>query len=244
MTVLSNRDILECLGDTVVIDPFVPENVNTSSVDVRLGEWYYVEQRPPWWRRLVSALGFHEVYNIWDFEHVQRVWGEHQRAPMIGVLFDGRWNTAWRGISPRDRVIMLPPKTTILAHTEEFIGGRGTVTSMMKARSTMGRNFIEVCKCAGWGDVGYFNRWTMEITNNSKWRTIPLVVGRRIAQIALIETGVQATGAGDYAAGGKYQVTSDLKELKRTWHPSMMLPRLDKDRDAVSANPTRKACAT
>ena len=24
---------------------------------------------------------------------------------------------------------------------------------MMKARSSLGRNFIEVCKCAGWGDV-------------------------------------------------------------------------------------------
>lgn len=31
---------------------------------------------------------------------------------------------------------------------------RKTVTTMMKARSSMGRNFIEVCKCAGWGDIG------------------------------------------------------------------------------------------
>jgi hypothetical protein len=33
------------------------------------------------------------------------------------------------------------------------------VTTMMKARSSLGRNFIEICKCAGWGDVGYINRW-------------------------------------------------------------------------------------
>jgi hypothetical protein len=38
---------------------------------------------------------------------------------------------------------------TILGHTNEFLGGRGSVTTMMKARSSMGRNFIEVCKCAG-----------------------------------------------------------------------------------------------
>lgn len=58
----------------------------------------------------------------------------------------------------------------------------------MKARSSLGRNFIEICKCAGWGDVGYVNRWTMEITNNSRYYTIPLVVGRRVAQIVFFET--------------------------------------------------------
>jgi deoxycytidine triphosphate deaminase len=77
---------------------------------------------------------------------------------------------------------------TILAHTNEFIGGRETVTTMMKARSSMGRNFIEVCKCAGWGDIGYVNRWTMEITNNSRFYSIPLVVGRRIAQIVFFDS--------------------------------------------------------
>ncbi|MCX8513508.1 MAG: hypothetical protein ORN26_00305 [Candidatus Pacebacteria bacterium] len=41
------------------------------------------------------------------------------------------------------------PGETILAHTNEFIGGRNHITTMMKARSSMGRSFIEVCKCAG-----------------------------------------------------------------------------------------------
>ena len=88
-----------------------------------------------------------------------------------------------------DQVILLEPGETILAHTNEFIGGKGEVTTMMKARSSVGRNFIEVCKCAGWGDVGYVNRWAMEITNNSRHYTIPLVVGRRVAQIVFFETG-------------------------------------------------------
>lgn len=58
-----------------------------------------------------------------------------------------------------DRIIWITPGETILAHTNEFIGGCKSVTTMMKARSSLGRNFIEVCKCAGWGDVGYINRW-------------------------------------------------------------------------------------
>ena len=99
---------------------------------------------------------------------------------------------------------MLLPGETILAHTNEFIGGRDCVTTKMKARSSMGRYFIEVCKCAGWGDVGYINRWTMEITNNSKNYIIPLVVGRRIAQMIFFETGPILEK--DYTDTGKYSV--------------------------------------
>jgi deoxycytidine triphosphate deaminase len=49
-------------------------------------------------------------------------------------------------ISKADKVIWIDPGETILAHTQEFVGGDVSVTSMMKARSSMGRNFIEVCK--------------------------------------------------------------------------------------------------
>jgi dCTP deaminase len=158
----------------------------------------------------------------------------HQKNPW-------RYRSRYPGIAD-ERVIFLPPKCTILAHTDEFIGGMAGVTpdmigwpeapstTMMKARSSYGRNFIEVCKCAGYGDVGYTNRWTMEITNNSRFYHIPLVVGRRIAQIVFMETGDLA-GTANYADGGKYQGTNDIEELRRNWRPDMMLPRLDKDRD-------------
>jgi dCTP deaminase len=94
----------------------------------------------------------------------------------------------------------------------------------------LGRNFIEVCKCAGWGDVGFINRWAMEITNNSKNYIIPLVVGRRIAQIVFFETGPILDN--DYTALGKYQTSTDLKQLKKDWKPEMILPKLWADRDA------------
>jgi deoxycytidine triphosphate deaminase len=71
----------------------------------------------------------------------------------------------------------------------------------------------------------------MEITNNSRHYTIPLVVGRRIAQIIFFYTG-EIRGV-DYTALGKYQGTSDVEALKKEWHPEMMLPRLYKDREVV-----------
>ena len=141
-------------------------------------------------------------------------------------------------IAPDDRVILLRPGETILAHTQEFIGGRDTVTTMMKARSSLGRTFIEVCKCAGWGDVGYVNRWAMEITNNSNNYIVPLVVGRRIAQIVFFETGPILSG--DYAKKGKYQSETDMRKLKKLWKPEMILPRLYRDREALASTKRAK----
>jgi dCTP deaminase len=222
---LSDKRILEEMakGD-VVISPFARENLATSSYDLTLGEWYYREQAPTRYH--------HKIYNIWNKDHIDHVWGTDasaQRAELARDVFK-KVNFEWKGISPDDRIILLAPGETILAHTDEFIGGRNHITTMMKARSSLGRSFIEVCKCAGWGDVGYINRWTMEITNNSSHYSIPLVVGRRIAQLIFFETG-PIEGA-DYTAKGKYNPAGTLAELRKAWHPGMMLPRLDLDRDA------------
>lgn len=219
---LSDRKILEAMNEgSIVIEPFVRENLATSSYDVTLGEWFFREQPPQY---------NHALYNIWSKAHTEHVWGAHQveRAVAAKEAFK-KYHFEWDGIAPEDKVIILRPGETILAHTNEFIGGRDHITTMMKARSSMGRNFIEVCKCAGWGDVGYVNRWTMEITNNSKNYIIPLVVGRRIAQIIFFETGPIL--ANDYASTGKYASSTNIKELKKVWKPEMMLPRLWSDRD-------------
>ena len=100
----------------------------------------------------------------------------------------------------------------------------------MYARSSLGRNFIEVCKDAGWGDVGYFNRWTMEITNNSQHYSIPLVVGRRIAQMVFYEVAPLKDAGLDYAGdAGKYQASQNLDELKKSWNPHLMTPKMHLD---------------
>jgi dCTP deaminase len=219
---LSDKRILEEMkkGD-VVISPFDRGQLATSSYDVTLGEYFFREQPPEY---------NHALYNIWSKAHMEHVWGANkvERAVTAKEAFK-KYNFEWEGIRPDDKVIIMRPGETILAHTNEFIGGKDHITTMMKARSSMGRNFIEVCKCAGWGDVGYINRWTMEITNNSKNYIIPLVVGRRIAQIVFFETGEILES--DYASTGKYQTSQILKDLQKAWKPEMMLPRLWADKD-------------
>ena len=218
---LSDTKILAAMKEgSIIIEPFVRPNLATSSYDVTLGEFFFTEQHP---------AHFENIFNIYDKNHIERVWGtEPRRAKKARDVFE-KYNIDWKGIDPDEQIVLMAPGETILGHTNEFIGGRDHITTMMKARSSLGRSFISVCKCAGWGDVGYINRWTMEIQNTSNRYYIPLVVGRRIAQIVFFETGpIQAS---DYAASGKYQSGGTVFELKKLWKPYMMLPRLFMDRD-------------
>ncbi len=219
---LSDKRILEeKKRGNIVISPFNRANLGTSSYDLTLGEWFYREQPPNYYLN---------HYNIFNKKHTDYVWGvKALRAPRAKDVFDKFAAFEWEGIKPADRIILIEPGETILAHTNEFIGGRNTVTTMMKARSSLGRVFVSVCKCAGWGDVGYTNRWTMEITNSSRHYAIPLVVGMRIAQMVFFHTG-EILGQ-DYTATGKYHTESDFEKMKKSWRPEMMLPRLHLDRE-------------
>ena len=138
-SLLSDKAILHHLQKgSVLIEPFVMENLSTSSYDVTLGRYYYRESTPE------PGAG---VYNPYSAAMVARVWGTPKEAEEAGSWMD-RTGTKLDNISPSDRIIWLAPGETILGHTNEFLGGRRTVTTMMKARSSMGRNFIEVCKAS------------------------------------------------------------------------------------------------
>jgi dCTP deaminase len=118
-------------------------------------------------------------------------------------------------------VIAIRPGDTILCHTQEVVGGTNGFTTSMRARSSIGRSCLSVCKCAGVGDVGYIARWTMEITNHSH-ATVVLPVGMRVAQILFYEVGpTLRTYTGKYG------------QQAAPWSPRDMLPKLYTDRDVL-----------
>ena len=142
-SVLSDKAILQHLTlGTVVIHPLILENLSTSSYDVTLGENYY--------RECDYQSGETSIYNPYSKSDVERVWGKPQVAHCAREWLHSqqRGGQALENIAPLDKIIWLKPGETILAHTREFIGGHTSVTTMMKARSSMGRSYIEVCKCA------------------------------------------------------------------------------------------------
>lgn len=113
--------------------------------------------------------------------------------------------------------VLIPVRGTLLAMTIEVIGTTGDIVAEMKSRSTTGREGITVCKCAGWGDVGYVNHWTMELTAfTTKGRPF-LVVGKHIAQMAFFRGEGQPTNAYQ----GQYRIDD--------W-PLCMVPEKYRDR--------------
>jgi len=126
--------------DNIVIEPFNPWNLYMTTYDVRPGQYYYAEQNPS---------GDKTIFNIYDPEDVEQAWGDVQVAQPFRIWlkknnyeFDQLAN-----ISPHDLVIPISPGGTVLGHTIEYVGGHyGIITSHMKARSTMGRYFMDVCK--------------------------------------------------------------------------------------------------
>ena len=218
---LSRDQILKHLAQgTIVIDPFDSRKLKTTSYDITLGEWFWREKAP---------AGRATVHNLYDSASTNAVWQGPFRAELARAVAKNLGNGEFANISPDAPVILLAPGETILAHTQEFIGGRDICVAKMYARSSLGRNFVEVCKDAGWGDVGYFNRWTMEVTNNSQHYTIPLVVGRRIAQMVFYQVAPLQKAIDYVSEGGKYQRSQELSQLKKTWVPEQMLPQMHLD---------------
>lgn len=217
---LSQKAILRHLKKgNIIIEPFDERKLKTTSYDVSLGEWYFKEEHP---------AGRATIHNLYDDKSTKTIWSEPLKAESAERLIKKN-SVKLKNIKPEEKIILVGPQETILAHTEEFIGGRNVCVAKMYARSSLGRNFIEVCKDAGWGDIGYFNRWTMEVTNNSQYFTIPLVVGRRIAQMVFYEVEPLTKKKDDYAADGKYQLSQDIETVKKSWHPEMMLPKMHLD---------------
>lgn len=221
---LSRDAILRHLEEgNIVIDPFDERKLKTTSYDITLGEWFWREGHPE---------GKATIHNLYDEESTNRVWQGPYDAELAHIVCK-RLGMDLKNIKPDDKLILLRPHETILAHTQEFIGGKNKIVTKMYARSSLGRNFVEVCKDAGWGDVGYFNKWTMEVTNNSQHFTIPLVVGRRIGQMVFYEVEPLKETPDYVGEGGKYQQSQDLAVLKTSWNPGMMIPQMHKDWEAT-----------
>jgi deoxycytidine triphosphate deaminase len=198
MSVLSDREIIEAHeAGNIIIEPFNLDHLGNCSYDITLGE-YYCRLQPA--IDTISPTGVTvSAMNPFNAKDVHGLWSQ----PIQAV----------------DNVIILKPHATILCHSQEFIGGRHRITTMLKARSSLGRAGINL-SMGGWGDVGFNSRWTFALTNLTD-HPMQLPVKQKIAQIVFLRTGETRK---DYT--GQYQTTADLNRLKSSWTPQQMLPPL------------------
>jgi dCTP deaminase len=215
--VLSDKDIVEELNDTVIIEPFIRSQVGPNSYDTRLGEYYYER----------DDNNIPSFFNPFSGEHISRFWGV---TPDITTNYGAKKALTVTttkeadkyDLKIGDKYILIKSGHIILAHTEEFVGSRGNVTTIMKSRSSIGRAGLTICSCAGSGDVGFFNRYTYEIHNRNPIPVI-LKVGDRIGQIIFMRTGEVLVS---YEKSGQYQSSNNITELVNTWSPLSMIPKL------------------
>lgn len=223
MSVYSNTEIKSAIKDGIIVCvPFNSSHVSEASLDFTLGHFFYKQEYEE----------TNRVYNPFDKADVDRYF----KGPLEAISHK-KWCVdngyeLFKNIPDDHPIIVLRPGERILAHTHEFIGIRASGgASEIKSRSSWGRNGVAVCFDAGWIDPGYINRITLEIYNLNQHESVVLPVGERIGQMVFHKTGPVE---GDYSSGragisGKYQHTSNLDELIKTWSPEQMLPQAYKD---------------
>jgi dCTP deaminase len=106
----------------------------------------------------------------------------------------------------------------MLAHTQEFIRVSSSIQFTVHTTSTARRHGLDVCASAGWGDPGYCNRVTLELTADAD-----IVLPRRaiVCQIAFhrLARAVIRSYCGSY---GSY---ASIAEAAAAWKPEHMLPK-------------------
>jgi dCTP deaminase len=213
--VLSDTDIIDELGKNVIIEPFNRQQLCSSTYDVRLGKYFYRSNPNKTMKYLQPENGKH-IVEYWNINSDP----EKNYGAIEATKVTSQEEADLYGVEIGDEVIVIQPGELILGHTIEFIGGRNNVTTMIKARSTMGRCGVTICCCAGMGDPGFFSIWALEIKNNI---TVPVVlkVGQRVGQILFLRTGKIIN---QYDVKGNYQTSNNLEDVMKTWSPLNMIP--------------------
>lgn len=79
--------------------------------------------------------------------------------------------------------ILIPAGMTLLGMTKDRLASYGDILGQLRSKSSTRREGITVCDDAGFGDVGYANHWTVELSSHVNGPGMYLTVGKAFAQI-------------------------------------------------------------
>ena len=196
----------ERISGNIIIEKFNEDNLQPNSYDITLGK---------------SFVKFNGLNNTRIYIYK---WGVGKTKYNIGYIDSGpiEYSELYKMELDHDLIPFMPSET-VLCHTEEFFGSvRGSVPKIA-TKSTMARLGIDICGSAGFGDVGYINRWTLQIRNNSP-NPIHLEAGVKIGQVYFEELygGTLETYSGEYQS---HFSSYNYDDMLAVWKPEHMMPK-------------------
>jgi deoxycytidine triphosphate deaminase len=172
----------------VHIYPFNEKQLNMNSYDVTLGKEYYTMIPPSSMNSIGLGVVCHgtQIIDPYNEEQTKGLWHKRSAMNVRKHVEEFRKYLPHKSLQIHldhdSDIIILNAGDMILCQTEESIGGILNIFGAMSTRSTAERWRLDACGSAGFGDVGYINKWTMEMSNMSP-NPILLVAGNRYAQI-------------------------------------------------------------
>jgi deoxycytidine triphosphate deaminase len=213
--ILSDLEIENELGKDVFIYPFNKAQLQPSTYDITLGE-YFFRRNPNRKFKYLSPKNGEHIIDYWNVIPDKT----KNYGALSAIEIKTEADAKEYGVKVGDRIITLEPGELILGHIIEFIGGRNSITTEIKARSTMGRCGVTIAKDSGQGDNGFTNKWTLEVQNHTQ-SIIVLTVGETMGQIKFQRTGTVRT---QYYQKGNYQTSENMTEVMRDWNCLAMIP--------------------
>jgi deoxycytidine triphosphate deaminase len=186
----------------LIIEPFKPENLTNVAIDVTLGsEAVFIGNS--------QAV---ETVNISNKSTIRDTWKRVHESYNVEQVSNG---------------ILLHYSKPVLCHTYEFVGSipGSNLTTMLRARSTLARAGVTVCPSAGWGDVGYHNRWAVILTQ-TRADSPPVFIpfGERIAQIVFLRVSSVPSKSYSGSYNSPLEQKRDFGTLLKGWDPLSLLP--------------------
>ena len=188
----------------LIIEPFVENQLQPNSYDITIGD----------------HIARFKKENSKQIYLEDEAWNFLDASFPIEELYE---------IQDCPRYIPIAAGDRILCHTNEFFGSRYGSAPCLATRSTIARLGLDICGSAGFGDIGYVNRWTLELQNNSP-NNYYIMVGTKVGQV-YFNTMPELSGGlrlPEHRYDGQYQLHPDgyiYEEMLEAWEPKMMLPR-------------------
>jgi len=174
----ANRIYEKIQNGSIVIDPFDPKRLNPNSYNIRLG----------------NKLQVYKNKKIYHAAYVET------------LPIDMKENNEVEEIIIPETGLELSPRTLYLGTTMEYTETHNCIPCI-DGRSSIGRLGLNIHATAGFGDIGFCGKWTLEISCIQPIIIYPYI---EIGQIYYFEPD----GEIDQYYRGKYQGQNDVQASK------------------------------